>query len=109
MSEGLRIGDFVLQAGPALATDDSHDNPQNDERRRAGEDDARAAQHSVEGGEAPAWSVGPRALAQRSSLDDAIDAARETAREAAGADNGAITEVPILLRDPLTGAVIGTG
>lgn len=110
MTEGLRVGDFVFQPGPALETDDTHDNPQNDERRRARQDDARAAQRSADGGAAPAWSTGPRPVTPRSSLDDALDGAREKARdEAAGAPDGATTEVPILLHNPLTGELIGTG
>ena len=80
---GPRVGDFVMRVAPAFATSATHDNPQNEDRARAREDDARAAQHA---GGAATGAPGP-----------VVEG---------GAD--AQPDVPILLRDPLTGQPIGT-
>jgi hypothetical protein len=81
---GLRVGDFVMRVVPAMGTDSTHDNVQNEERARAREDDARAAQHA---------GAGPVEGAPGPSPDGSEDAP---------------PDVPILLRDPLTGQPIGT-
>jgi hypothetical protein len=82
---GLRVGDFVFRAVPALATDSTHDNQQNEDRARAREGDARAAQHAGAGGPVPGAS-GPG--------------------DGGGPDGQ--DGVPIILRDPVTGEPIGT-
>lgn len=103
---GVRIGDFVVTPAVAFATDDRHDDFRNDERLRGREEDARAAQQS---GVAPPERPDllhpkPRPVAPAGELDAAIEEARAEAA-AARADPGA--EIPILLRDPVTGEVIG--
>lgn len=87
------IGDSVIRIVPALSTSDTLDNEVNRERARRAEDDARAAQHSAGDEESEAG---------RASAEAAVDASIEEAR--ARAANG--TTVPILLRDPVTGAII---
>lgn len=94
--EGLRVGDFHIRPAPALSTNDRHDTADSGERARRKEDDAEDARH--DGGEATGE-------ASRADAEAAVDASIEEARARA---SGA-TEMPILLRDPLTGKVIGEG
>src|SRR5689334_8731513 len=97
---GVRVGDFVVRATPAFATSAEHDTLRNTERAERARDDARAAQaNGVVAPAFPALGPSPRPIAPRSELDDALDAARA---EAADPEQ----EVPILVRDPVTGLEI---
>ncbi|KYF65787.1 hypothetical protein BE11_17440 [Sorangium cellulosum] len=98
--QGLRVGDFQVGAVPVGGTSDALDTEANRERARRTEEDKRAAQF---GG----------------SVEEAGETAQEAAEEATAAVDASIQEararlksrekdedVPILLRDPATGATI---
>jgi len=93
--DGLHLGDWVLRAVPATETDGHLDDPESRERRRQQEADQRAAQHG-DGG-----AVVPAVTQAGADVDASLAAAR-----AAQAPPGA--PLPTLLRDPLTGKVIGS-
>ena len=88
---GVRVGDFHLSVKPTLATSGALDTEESRERARRGEEDARAAQRAP----------GPAEDGAPADMEAAIDAAIAEAR---GDDDGG--EVPILIRDPLTGIVV---
>ena len=92
--DGLHAGDWVVSIAPTARTDDHLDDPERRERGRQKEDDAHAAQHGGEGEVEPA---------QTQAAED-VDASLAAARAAQAPDE---VPVPILLRDPLTGKVIG--
>jgi hypothetical protein len=92
--EGIRVGDFHIRPTPVIGTSDRLDTPESRERARNEEDDAEAARRNV--GDA----TGELSLAE---AREAVDASIEEARARV---DGA-TVVPILLRDPLTGKVVG--
>ncbi|XYI03055.1 hypothetical protein ACMHYB_26175 [Sorangium sp. So ce1128] len=96
--KGLRVGDFQVAAVPVGGTSDALDTEANRERARRIEEDKRAAQFggSVEGaGEAA-----------QEAAEAAVDASIQEARARLRSGEEAEEEVPILLRDPVTGATI---
>lgn len=102
--DGITIGDQKIQPVPAFATTDRRDYWRNDERQRQLEEDKRAAQAS--GLESSHGFVNPLAPTftppdPATELDEAIARARTDLPAAPGGG-----EVPIFLRDPITGAVI---
>jgi hypothetical protein len=94
-SSGVHIGDYAIQVTPAGGTCDRLDTEANRERARREEDDERVAQHFA--GE-PGDEAGEAAA--QADVDASIAAAREKAAGGGGGD------LPILLRDPITGAII---
>jgi|HubBroStandDraft_4_1064222.scaffolds.fasta_scaffold1212241_1 hypothetical protein len=97
VTEGVRVGDFVLRPAVSLSTDDHLDTNENRERARQEEDDARAAQQAgvvAPGGLDLLHRAAPPAPAH-TALDDALDEAR--ARLDGTAD------MPMILHDPVTG------
>ncbi|WP_437785829.1 hypothetical protein [Sorangium sp. So ce1097] len=98
--QGLRVGDFQVGAVPVGGTSDALDTEANRERARRDEEDKRAAQFggSVEGAGEDAAEPAEEAMA---AVDASIREAR--ARLKSGEED---EEVPILLRDPVTGATI---
>lgn len=97
--DGLHVGDFVIGVAPRRSTDDDLDGPQERDRARQKLEDERAAQHS--GNAAPG---GPPSDAAAQATAD-VDASIEAAREAQNAREE--PPFPILLRDPITGEIIG--
>ncbi|WP_437640840.1 hypothetical protein [Sorangium sp. So ce854] len=98
--QGLRVGDFQVGAVPVGGTSDALDTEANRERARRAEEDKRAAQFdgSGEGAREDAAEPAEEVMA---AVDASIQEAR--ARLKSGAEEA---EVPILLRDPATGATI---
>jgi hypothetical protein len=92
LAKGLRVGDYHVRPAPALSTSNTLDDEANRERARRAEEDRRAAQFGGGGGGAGETHEG----AALSAVDKAIEEARA---EAAGGE-----DIPILLRDPVTGA-----
>lgn len=109
--DGIHLGDFVFRPTPTTGTDDRLDTPEGRERARQREEDARAAQRAgVTGNGHPIANplhpaAGPVLPAGEGG---AVDEAIATSRAAAGDTPDDDPEVPILLRDPLTGNVIGS-
>jgi hypothetical protein len=108
--DGIHLGDFVIRPAPATGTDNHLDTPEGRERQRQRQEDARAAQQAgVTGNGHPIAdplhpAAGPVLPAGEGGVvDDAI----ETSRAVRG-DTPDDPTVPILLRDPLTGNVIGS-
>jgi hypothetical protein len=91
--DGIHVGDVVVRPGPAFGTDGRLDTPESRDRDRRKEEDERAAQHAA----GTAGAV-PDPLAGE-GLDDAIAEARDRVAPA--------PEVPIILRDPVTGELVG--
>lgn len=87
------VGDYAIRIVPALATSDQLDTEANRERARRADEDACAAQHAGDEG----GGAAPPATAEE-AVDASIAEARARAASAAA--------VPILLRDPVTGAII---
>ncbi len=110
--DGLHVGDFVIRPVPSFGTDDHLDTPEGREADRQKEDDARAAQHS-EATDPPHPIVNPLHPAPTPVIPFGeggdVDASIEAARAAAGVGQtpGEIP-IPILLRDPITGKVVGS-
>jgi hypothetical protein len=101
---GLHIGDFVLGLAPARHTDGHLDDPEGRERERQQEADERVAEHSGDPStKVPPPEASPAEAQAAADLDASIAAAR-----AAQAPASVGAPVPILLRDPLTGKVIGS-
>ncbi|WP_437593768.1 hypothetical protein [Sorangium sp. So ce1000] len=90
---GLRVGDFHVRVVPVAGTSDALDTEANRERARRVEEDRRAAGFGATG-----EGAGEAAQeAAEAAVDEAIEEARARLK-------GAGDEVPILLRDPVTGA-----
>lgn len=85
-----------MSFAPAVSTSEDLDNAQTRERARRADDDARAAQHDA-GAPDDAEARGRAGEA----LDASIAAARAATEEA--------DDVPILLRDPVTGQIVKGG
>ena len=96
--DGVHVGDLVLRVVPTTGTDGHLDDPASRERDRRAEEDRRAAQRP---GEVP---VGPVTDATTQAAAD-VDASIAAARAAQAPGEAAM---PILLRDPVTGEVIGS-
>lgn len=96
--DGLHAGDFVIGVTGRRSTDDDLDMPQDRDRARQEQEDERAARHDPTDSGAP-----PTGAAEKAKAD--VDASIEDAR-AAHPPPGE-TSVPIFLRDPLTGQIIG--
>ncbi|XXX81844.1 hypothetical protein WMF30_24085 [Sorangium sp. So ce134] len=90
--EGLLVGDYRVRAVPVAGTSDALDTEANRERARRAEEDKRAAKlgGNIEGG----------GEAAEAAVDEAIEEARAHMR------SGEEEDVPILLRDPVTGATL---
>ncbi|WP_437682692.1 hypothetical protein [Sorangium sp. So ce131] len=97
----LRVGDFQVGAAPVGGTSDELDTQANRERARRAEEDRRATQFGG-GGEVEGAGEAAREAAQ-AAVDEAIQEARA---RLGGEERGEDEEVPILLRDPVTGATI---
>ncbi|MFT3768533.1 MAG: hypothetical protein QM820_24060 [Minicystis sp.] len=91
----FRIGDYAISITPEIETSDDLDTEANRERARRAEEDAHAAQHGAGRG-------GTTEGEERAQAD--VDASIAAARANTGGD-----EIPILVRDPVTGAVIRGG
>ncbi len=101
-TDGLHLGDFLLRVVPATETDDHLDDPESRERDWQREADARVAHHSGDPSvKAPTEEPTPAEQQAAADVDASIAAAR-------AAQAPAPAPVPILLRDPLTGKVIGS-
>ncbi|WP_437282441.1 hypothetical protein WME90_18255 [Sorangium sp. So ce375] len=93
VKEGLRVGDFLVSVVPVGETSDALDTEANRERARRAEEDTRAIQLNASGegaGEATKEAA-------EAAVDEAIEEARARLKNAG-------EDVPILLRDPVTGA-----
>lgn len=89
----VRVGDFLVKVVPVGETSDALDTEANRERAQRAEEDQRAAQLGA-GGEGAGEAA-------REAAEAAVDEAIEEARARL---TGAGEDVPILLRDPVTGA-----
>ncbi|APR80954.1 Hypothetical protein A7982_06301 [Minicystis rosea] len=89
---GLDVGDYSLELTPEISTNDALDTEASRERARLADEDAHAAQHD-DGEASPATSH----TAASADVDASIEAARAAAH---GSD------VPIFVRDPVTGAIV---
>ncbi|WP_437971526.1 hypothetical protein WMF04_20430 [Sorangium sp. So ce260] len=94
--EGLTVGDYRVSAVPVAGTSDALDTEANRERARRAEEDKRAARL---GGAAEGAGEAAQEEAE-AAMDEAIQEARARLR------SGEEEEVPILLRDPVTGATL---
>lgn len=95
--KGLKVGDYYVRPTLALRTNATLDNEANRERARRAEEDQRAAQFDGGIGE----DEGPSEATEKAALA-AVDRAIEKGRAQVAAGE----EIPILLRDPVTGRVI---
>ncbi|AUX42860.1 hypothetical protein SOCE26_042950 [Sorangium cellulosum] len=100
----LKVGDFQVGAAPVGGTSDELDTQANRERARRAEEDRRAAQFRG-GREVDGAGEAARGAAE-AAVDEAIQEARARVRSE---QHGEDEEVPILLRDPVTGATIKHG
>lgn len=94
--KGLQVGDYRVGAVPVGGTSDALDTEANRERARRDEEDKRAAQF---GGTAEGAGEAAQEAAE-AAVDEAIQEARALLR------SGEEEEVPILLRDPVTGTTL---
>lgn len=95
--KGLKVGDFYVRPTLSVRTNARLDSEANRERARRAEEDQRAAQFGGGIGE----DEGPSEATEQAALA-AVDQAIEKGRAEAAAGE----EIPILLRDPVTGRVI---
>ncbi len=109
--EGAHVGDFTVRVVPVTGTDGHLDLPESRERTERALEDEEAAKHS--GNVAPEHPMADPAhpapvpvipLGEGGDVDASIEEARARAAEAAPE----AAEVPVLLRDPVTGEVVAS-